>query len=149
MKMETHQQKVERAYAQGRLREWGNCVRRITMSGAPRANIYSRQPFSNERMNFDMKTTEQQLFAGRVWDRAIEVDEILMPVREADDSQWRAVVIRYVIREHGGIRRLPQEIQLIQFKHSTGLGRNAYYRKLKRVEQFLAMGLGVSPPAPV
>lgn len=136
-------QKIAREYAQARLFEWGNCVRRVTMSGAPRANIYSRQPFSNERMNFDMKSTEQELFAGKVWDRAIEVDELLLPVRESNDAAWRALVIRYIIREHGGIRRVSQEIQLIQFYHSTGLGKVTYYKMLRRAEQSLAMGLGV------
>jgi hypothetical protein len=143
MRRETKEQKLARAYAQHRLTAWGNCVRRITMAGTPRANIYSRQPFSNERLNFDMKSTERQLFAGRVWDLAIEVDELLMPIREADNIQWRAVIIRYVIRHPGGVRRLDQKDQLRQFRHSTGKGKTAYYTALQRVEQFLAMALGV------
>lgn len=136
------EQKRRRKYAQARLIQWGNCVRRITMSGAPRGNIYSVQPFFNERVNFDMGNTERELFAGRVWEQASEVDKILMPVRESNDIQWRAVIIRYVIRERGGLHRLTQDIQLIQFKHCTGLGKSTYFTTLKRVELFLAMGLG-------
>lgn len=113
------------------------------MAGAPRANIYSRQPFSNERVNFDMGNVERELFAGRQWDRAIEVDELLTDVRACNDVQWHAIIIRYVLREAGSHHhRISKEAQILQFERTTGRGKTVYYESLMRVEEYLAMALG-------
>ena len=144
--MNTSQETSARENAKARLWGWGSCIRVITMAGIPNGNYYSQQPFASNRINFDFKETEQDLYRGNRWEKAIEIDEILVPVRESNDATWAATIIRYVWRERGtgGSKKLAQEYQLRQFHHLTSLGKVSYYNRLKRIEHFIAMALGSS-----
>ncbi len=130
--------------ARARLFEWGTCIRSVVFSGAPHPSFYSKQPFTNERTNFDFKQVSREVFVGRRFDRAIEVDEWLQPIKDRNITMYAALIVRYVEREHGGRRKLRQEEQVYQFYLRTKLGKTAYYRRLTKAEQFITMHIGAS-----
>ncbi len=127
--------------ARARLVEWGRCVRSVAASGGPGPTAYSKQPFTNERINFDFSQANREAFVGRRFDRAIEVDEWLQSIKDHHASAYTALIVRYVEREYGGFRKLTHKEQFYQFYRLTSLGKTAYYRRLTMAEKFIAMRL--------
>lgn len=132
-----------RQYARGRLFEWGNVVRSIVLRDIPNPDVYNVQPFFNPRIDFNRQQIETKLAINRRFERALEVDEILIPVRDTNPHSYRAVVIRFVLREPGHPnRKLPHDEQVALFYKQTGLGQWSFYARLARVEAYIAMALG-------
>lgn len=129
-----------RQYAKGRLYEWGNVIRKVVLRDAPNPNIYNEQPFFNPRINFDGDRIEAALATSIRFERALQVDEVLLPLR--DTHSYTAIVIRYVMREPGHTnRKLRHDDQLELWHRRTTMGRTAYYQHLARVEAYVAMAL--------
>jgi len=127
--------------ARARLFEWGSCVRSIIFAGAPHPSIYSEQPFTNERINFDFNTVDREIFKGARFDRAIETDEWIDPIKLDNPTMYEALVVRYVDRMPAGRHITRQEQQVFEFNQRTGLGMTAYYARLKKAETYIAMYL--------
>ena len=127
------------AIARARLFEWGTCIRAVIFSGAPHPNYYSEQPFNNTRTNFDFKEVSREIFVGSRFDRAIELDEIIQPIKDNNRTMYAALIVRYVERDHGGKRKLRKKDQLFKFHQRTGLGKTAYYTRLAKAETFISM----------
>jgi len=140
--MKDREQKASaREYARARLLEWGSCIRSLCLSDAPNPDMYNQQAFYNPRVDLNSQKIMSRKYQGLRWERALETDKVLEPVRDSDKKSWAAVQIRYILRQPGHFKRLPQEEQLEQFKRLTGLGMASYYEKLRRVEEMVAMAL--------
>jgi len=115
-----------------RLYSWGSVIRAVIIAQGPAANPYNEQPFTKQRVDLETVHAVGQL--ANKFDEAEEVDGWLFPLRDRSPNAYRATVIRYIEREHGG-HQLSMAEQVRRYSYATGQSKRTYYNNLDRVLQ--------------
>jgi hypothetical protein len=127
-----------REEAKIRLAGWGAVVRGLTVRMGPSVNVYSQQPFLNQRVDGD--TQNDILDYDERLDKATEIDTWMNQLQSSSPQHYIAGVIVYVLFpwKHQYDRRLSE------WQKETGLKKTRFYECVNNLEKEIAIRIQLS-----